>query len=398
LAKLDSLASIVPLDVASVEAAHGRVRRRLLNSSHSTDLQEMPQCNAEWVCAETRRRHLDLSRYRGSLAFTSKPRVRVQQKPKVSHGVRALHGKAHKAKGGGQCRAFMSLSENSGKTFAQLHREYARLTTDEKEARARQLGATKMSAKRTLQRELARRSASQKLQLASHAEDRDLPQTLQDQFVAQADPSVQNLEKRARLDAHWQARAKSEPLKALARDLATFAVDSKTHSRDLLSPLLGESEVFADCFHRVPSAFAHFDFHLPIDKLASRILASCSSHSDVHQRFLRELAADWELRNGMVMGGQGDIAKHTVSRCALAGLCLCTGVGKKAAAMRNAWYLKAFMPHFRQGMPERSLVDTARIVAKLSGHKVAPDGTNVIDIHWWSLALQYWSPKRVTFF
>jgi hypothetical protein len=255
-----------------------------------------------------------------------------------------------------------------------------------------------MSAKRTLERELARRSASHKLQLASSAEDRDLPHVLEDHFIALADPSVQNLEKRARHDAHWEARAKSEPLKALARNLATFSEDSKAQSRDLLSPLLGDSEVFADCFHRVPAAIAHFDFHLPIDKLASRILSSCSSHSPVHQRFLRELGADWELRNGMVMPSQGEIGKHTVSRCAAAGLCLCSGVGKKAVVMRNAWYLKAFQPHFRQGLPERSLVDTARIVVKMSGHRVAPDGTNVTETHWWSLALQYWSPKRVTFF
>jgi hypothetical protein len=143
LAKLDSLASIVPLDVASVEAAHGRVRRRLFSSSHSTDLQEMPQCNAEWVCAEARRRTLDLSRHSGTQTYTSKPRVRVQQKPKASRRGRAKGGKAHKAKGGGQCRAFMSLGVNSGKKFAQLHREYAGLSAVEKESMGlRELGAS----------------------------------------------------------------------------------------------------------------------------------------------------------------------------------------------------------------------------------------------------------------
>ena len=130
-AKLRAIALVVPLDISSVEASHGRVRRRLVSASNNTNLQELAQANCEWVLAEARRRSMDVRRQVGAQACKAK--VRRKDRPKKRKKGVAKEGAAPKApRSGGACRAFFRRNLGKGKTMKQLHEEYKGMTEEQK--------------------------------------------------------------------------------------------------------------------------------------------------------------------------------------------------------------------------------------------------------------------------
>ena len=78
----------------------------------------------------------------------------------------------------------------------------------------------------------------------------------------------------------------------------------------------------------------------------------------------------------------------------VAGMCLCSKEGLRTRRLRNAWYLKSYMPAFRKS--ERCLIDAGRVVAKLTSHDPR-EGDALRDTVWLHIGLQYWNPKRATF-
>lgn len=133
LHKLRQIAMSAPTDIASVETAHSRVRRRLLAASHSTNRQNQTACNADWVIAEARRRDQDLLRQDGRRRYGGKVRARrAAVKAKAKSRKKAT--RVCKSKSGGRCRAFLSKNLGKGRSMAELHREFKKLSQAEIEA------------------------------------------------------------------------------------------------------------------------------------------------------------------------------------------------------------------------------------------------------------------------
>jgi len=80
MASLTAVVSSVKMVIAHVEVGHGRLRRRVLAASHSTNAHHFQKAGTEWVFSEVRRRRRDAERMRGQSFFSNrKPKGQAQR-------------------------------------------------------------------------------------------------------------------------------------------------------------------------------------------------------------------------------------------------------------------------------------------------------------------------------
>jgi hypothetical protein len=366
LQKLACVACLARLDIANVEIGHGRLRRRVLQSSNNTWKTMIDVASAGWVIQEFARRRREVALLAGlkmppPVARTARPAQasapngppdNVEQKPK-----RRSDGK-QTAGGGGAYRAFLrkeGLNMFDGTAVLRYRAlsapDRADLLPDADMLRGAQRVRVeqhipRMGDQRKVERaaKRARNSAilDQKVK-ALHDGSCDVLVEF-DGSLARGDPLA--CYKHARQDLAADRKANRLVESKMVEHLQEYRELHTSQVIDQLLPIVGEQHPFQrDDLSSAPTSLDHFDcVHVfpDVQAMATKLLSYAMGSHHKFRFFLDYLEMDWSRKHQTIMHNQSPPITQpsdTGSLCSKAHYCICSERGKLVKQLVARWSL-----------------------------------------------------------
>lgn len=350
LAHLDTLASLCPLDISSVEVGHGRVRRRVMAASHHGRLQEVDLASAAWVLSESKRRKQEVAYLRGKGAGSKQSGASTSgcgRGPLLPIGAQQTKPKTG---GGGPCRAYMATLAGQNLSLREMHESYKELTEEDKQrlglyemgaamkkAHRKGLPSVKMSVGRIVERAEAKKAArlrSERIEAAIGESEDKSSRALALVPAMSARSSIGEHLSVVRAIARTEAQIDKHEERSLANRVAEYvsqqepAMLANVQGIPSLSPQSGN---IVSC---APSNRTDIDWMCPAPDVAARLLSALSPKVPRQQAVLAALDLEWDARHTELLNNESEVVPPVpkATRCIAIGLCVCVcapGTGRR---------------------------------------------------------------------